>query len=531
MSPYEKMVNEAVGAARSVLGVIREKRGGTFEIADAQPYVDAVNQMEPGDGQSNEVFDLHVESVNTHYDTLMELTDTIRPEDSPFVEHYQTPSILEILYYQDPDFQESMWKFIDAVAENKFLIGLDAVRRYGGMYGMTGVVDFAFSVGSVPNTVDCILREMDDIPWEHKQTILAAGLWGTNTSYRVGAAFRAALEAGKTVAEAEQAEVDQIQFVYREPVEAQVELTETHNLGGQRPHNSFDVRKYMAQYKDAMELYVVAAMEAGVHPANIVTIPAYCVGGIGRHIAQSAYNMFKDDMSFAIYEAVMAVFENTLRLSLERDAYKSEWDVLAVATGAPACAAAYILSLDSFTVPMVIDLFNNRFHNYAAMHPDRGEADALCNVETIDILMRGEQILEPKPRGAGRMIKGIEVDLSPVDNHEVVMNPQRYTYPACAITQRFAALMHLADFPCYITPECVTATLMTNAAALNPDRFCSLEGVVSGSHFFPLLGSLSVVRATTRMVCPKVGCDYQRWLPRKGWPLRCPTHKVALVPG
>jgi hypothetical protein len=469
MSVYEKMVNEAVGAAKSVLGVIREKRGGTFKIADAQPYVDAVNQMEPGDGQSKEVFDLHVESVNTHYDTLMELTDTIRPEDDPFVEHYQTPPILEILYDEDPAFKESMWKFIDAVAENKSLIGLDAVRRYGGMYGMTCVVDFAFSVGSVPNTVNRILREMD-IPKEHKQTILASKSWGMNTSYGFGGAFRAAIEGGATAAEAEQAEVDQIQHIYRDPIEAQAELMDTHNLGGHGGHSSFDTRKYMAQYKEAMRPYVVAAMEAGVHPANITAVPAYCVGDIGHHIAQSAYNMFKDDMSFGIYEAVMGVFENTLRRGVEQDAYKSEWDVLAVATGAPACAAAYILWLDSFTVPMVIDLFNKRFHNYAAMHPDRGEADELHNVDTIDILMRGESILEPKPRGAGRKVKGIEVDLSPVDNHEVVMNPQRYTYPACAITQRFAALMHMADFPCYMTPECVTATLMTNAVALNPDR-------------------------------------------------------------
>jgi hypothetical protein len=469
MSVYEKMVNEAVGAAKSVLGVIREKRGGTFKIADAKPYVDAVNAMKPGDGQSKEVFDLHVESVNAHYNILMGLTDTIRPEDDPFVEHYQTPPILEILYDVDPDFKASMWKFIDAIAANKSLIGLDAVRRYGGMYGMTCVVDFAFSVGSVPNTVNRILREMD-IPAEHKQTILASKSWGMNTSYGFGGAFRAALEAGKTAAEAEQAEVEMIQFVYREPIAAQNQLMATHNLGGHGPHSSFDTDKYMNQYKDAIKPYVEAALAAGVHPANITAVPAYCVGDIGHHIAQSAYNMFKDDMSFGIYEAVMGVFENTLKRGLAENAYKSEWDVLAVATGAPACAAAYILWLDSFTVPMVIDLLNKRFYNYAAMHPDRGEADELHNVDTIDILMRGEEILEPKPRGGGGKVKGIKVDLSPVDNHPIVMNPQRYTYPACAITQRFAALMHMADFPCYMTPECVTATLMTNAVALNPDR-------------------------------------------------------------
>jgi len=422
----------------------------------------------PGDGQSKEVFDLHVQSVNAHYDILMGLTDTIRPEDDPFVEHYQTPPILEILYDEDPAFKKSMWKFIDAVAANKALIGREAVRRYGGMYGMTCVVDFAMSCGSVPNVVNRILADLD-IPEDHKKTILSSKSWGMNTSYGFGGAFRAALEAGKTAAEAEQAEVDMIQFVYREPVAAQNKLMATHNLGGHGPHSSFDTAKYMAQYKAKMKPYVLAALKAGVHPANIVTVPAYCVGDVGHHIAQSAFNMFKNDMVFGIYEAVTGVLENTLRRGLKQNAYKSPYDVLAVATGAPACAAAYILWLDSFTVPMVVDLLNKRFYNYAAMNPKRGEADELHNVDTIDILLRGEQILDVKPMGKGGKIKGVKVDLSPVDNHPVVMNPQRYTYPACAITQRFAALMHMADFPCYLTPEVVTATLMTNCIALAPD--------------------------------------------------------------
>ena len=185
---------------------------------------------------------------------------------------------------------------------------------------------------------------------------------------------------------------------------------------------------------------------------------------------ESAYNMFNDDMVFAIYEAVTDVLENTLRRGLEKDAYKSVYDVLSVATGSTACATAYILWKDSFTVPMVIDLLNKRFHNYCAMHPDRGEADELHNVDFMDILKRGEAILDIAPLGAGGKVKGVDVDLSPVDNHEVIANPQRYTYPACAITQRFAALMTLADFPCFLTPECTTATIMTNAVAVAPDK-------------------------------------------------------------
>jgi len=469
MSLYQKVVDEAVGATRAVFGVNKEKRGGTFHVSDAKPYVDAVNKMKPGDGQSPEVIALHVDSVNAHFDVLTGLTDYVRPEDDPFVEHYQTPPILEILYEEDAAFKDSMWKFIDAIGANTALVSREAVRRYGGMYGPTCVVDFAMSVGSVPNLVNQILVGLD-IPAEHKKTILASKSWGMNTSYGLGAALRGAIESGKTLAEAEKAEVEMLQMVYREPIAAQAHLMDTHNLGGHGPHTSFDVRKYMQQYKERMRPTIVAALKAGVHPANITAVPAYCVGDVAHHIAQSAYNMFNDDMVFAIYEAVTDVLENTLRRGLEKDAYKSVYDVLSVATGSTACATAYILWKDSFTVPMVIDLLNKRFHNYCAMHPDRGEADELHNVDFMDILKRGESILDITPLGAGGKVKGIEVDLSPVDKHEVLANPQRYTYPACAITQRFAALMSLADFPCFLTPECTTATIMTNAVAVAPDK-------------------------------------------------------------
>ena len=49
------------------------------------------------------------------------------------------------------------------------------------------------------------------------------------------------------------------------------------------------------------------------------------------------------------------------------------------------------------------------------------------------------------------------------------MNPQRYTYPACAITVRFSSLMRLADYPCLLTSEPITATMMTNIIALDKE--------------------------------------------------------------
>ena len=94
---YEKMVNEAIMAQKADVETIKKNRGGKFKISDTKAYVDVVDKMKAVDGQSKSVIDLHVDSVKAHYTILKSLTETVRPEDDPFVEHYQTPAILEIL--------------------------------------------------------------------------------------------------------------------------------------------------------------------------------------------------------------------------------------------------------------------------------------------------------------------------------------------------------------------------------------------------------------------------------------------------
>lgn len=454
------MVAEALAAQKADLEVIKAKRGGIFKITDAKPYVEAVNRIKVGEGQSPEVIRLHVDSVNAHYDILMQLTDTVRPEDDPFVEHYQTPAILEILYEIDPSFRKAVEKFISAIAANEALIGREAVRRYGGFYGPTCVVDFAFCPGSTSNVVNTILQGLD-IDKDYKKAILSAKSWGMNTSYGIGAAFAAALEAGKTVDAAVKEEIAMLQLVYDRPTEAQTKLMT--DLG----HSSFDVKKYMEMYKEKMRPAVKAAVDAGVHYGNIVTVPAYCVGDVAHHIAQSMFNMAKDDMTMAIMEAVTEVMEKTLNVGLEQG-FKSQYDVLSVATGSTAAAVAYILEKDGFTVPMVIDLLTKRFTNLVQRYPGRGAAAELHNCDFLDMIHRGSKIIEVTPIGAGGKVRGIPVQLSPVDKNEIISNPQRYTYPGCAITVRFSSLMRLADFPCLLTSEPVTATLMTNIIALDP---------------------------------------------------------------
>jgi hypothetical protein len=249
------------------------------------------------------------------------LTDTIRPEDDPFVEHYQTPAVLEILYENDESFKSSIDKFIEGVGKAEALIGREVVRRYGGFYGPTCVVDFALIPGSTSNIVNRILKHVD-IPEAHKQAILSAKSWGMNTSYGIGEVFTTQVEEGHTLNEAVKSEVEMIQYIYDSPIDAQAKLMDS--MG----HESFDVRKYMAEYKKKMEKTVMNAVEDNVHYGNIVTVPAYCVGDISHHIAQSTYNMCKDDVIMAVIEATTDVMESTLNKAIPD--FKNEYEQLLV---------------------------------------------------------------------------------------------------------------------------------------------------------------------------------------------------------
>ncbi|MDN5339814.1 MAG: hypothetical protein PWQ30_923 [Euryarchaeota archaeon] len=464
---YEKMINEAMAAQRADVETVKAKRGQKFVIEDTKPYVDVAKKMTAIGNQSQAVIDLHKDSVVAHYEVLKGLTTTVRPEDDPFVEHYQTPVVLEILKEQDDAFAKSVDKFVQAIADAEALIGLESVRHYGGFYGPTCVVDFALMPGSTSNVVNRVLQKTD-IPVEHKRAILAAKSWGMNTSYGLGDAFAKALEAGDTPAEATKKEIAILQKLYLEPVEAQAELMDDAGM------TSFDPRKYMAEYRRRMEPTVKAAIDDGVHYGNILTVPAYSVGDVAHHIAQSTFNMCKDDVVMATIEAVTNVMEATLRKSL--DAYKSYWDVLNLATGSSAAAAEYLLELDGFNAPMVVDLLTKRFHNYVQVYPSRGAAAELHNCDFMDMIYRGWKILDKAQRGANGsgeelvpMVGKYPVDLSPLRKNEVLMNPQWYVYPACAITVRFAALMSLADYPCLLTSEPITATMMTNIIALEKE--------------------------------------------------------------
>lgn len=484
---YDKMVKEAIAAQKADVSTVSKNRGKKFKIEDTKAYVDVANQMQAVEGQSEAVFRLHIDSINSHYEILNSLTDTVRPEDDPFVEHYQTPAILEILYEEDEDFKKSMDKFIDAIGKSEAMIGKEVIRRYGGFYGPTCVVDFALVPGSTSNIVNQILIGTD-IPTKHKQAILAAKSWGMNTSYGIGGVFTEEIEKGTSAADAVKMEIEMFKKIYATPITAQAELMDSMD------HQSFDVRKYMSQYKDRMRDTVINAMNEGVHYGNIETVPAYCVGDIAHHISQSTYNMCKDDVVMAVIEATTGVMEATLKKASGK--FKSPYEPLTLATGATASAVEYILEMDGFNAQMISDLFSQRFHNYVPMYPTRSGAAELHNCDFVDMITRGYTHVVRARRSQGNTknmivpeVSGFLVDLNPIHQNEVIMNPQRYTYPGCAISVHFSALMRLADYPCLLTSEPVTATMMTNIIALNPEspaspaRTCKTCGMAAeGRH-------------------------------------------------
>jgi hypothetical protein len=384
----KKMIAEAMAAKHADVNQIKKKRGQNFVIDDTKVYADAVRDMKPAGDQSKAIFALHTDSVNAHYTILKSLTTTIRPEDDPFVEHYQTPVILEMLYDADPKFRKSVDLFIKAVGKTEALIGKESAHRYAGFYGPTCVVDFALIPGS-SNIVNQILRTTD-IPVAHKQAILAAKSWGMNTSYGFGDVFAHAVEDGATLADAVKREVPMIQSIYDTPVDTQAKLMDS--VG----QSSFDCRKYMKDYRVKMQGAVKASLDEGVHYANIVTVPAYCVGDIAHHISQSTYNMCKDDVFMAVIESVTEVMDKTLKAAAPK--MKTPQEALSVATGASASAAEYILELDGFNAIMVVDMLTKRYHNYVQLYPKRSAAIELHNCDFMDMIYRGWKMVDKARR-------------------------------------------------------------------------------------------------------------------------------------
>lgn len=176
----------------------------------------------------------------------------------------------------------------------------------------------------------------------------------------------------------------------------------------------------------------------GIAYRNIIWIPTL-IGDL-HHVGQMAYNMCKDDMTMAVFEAVARCLERTLKAGAASRADLHSIPVFDIT----ATASAYILNLDGITSSDVAYLVNQRHRRLIAQNPQLYQREDM-NELFVKYIERGENILAA---GSGQpQIDGLRIDLSPVDDDPVIQDPASYTWGQLPITARFAALIKFVDEP------------------------------------------------------------------------------------
>jgi len=463
---YSKAIDEALSLMKADLDILRKHRGGKFLIKDVRPYLDVVDKMESTEEQEEAVFFLHKDSVRNHYEILNELTKTLAQQDEPYIEHFQTPALMEILYERDPEFREFVEKFILEIGNSKDIISKESIRKYSGFYGPTCALDLALTPGSTGYVLNQIIERMNLSKKEkyYAQTVLASKSWGLNTAYAFGWKFIEKIEDGKSAAEAVEEEIKNLQMMFDHPMETQKKLMD--DVG----FSSFNSGQYLEKYKKRMQKTVEDSLDRGVHYANILMIPSLSIGDIGHHLSQSLYDLFEDWLALEIVDAIVEVVEKTLKRNIDK--YKNLSQILHIATGSAAASITSILESEGFTSGMIIKLLTERFQNFIQKYPYRGVGLEFHNVDFMEAVYRGDRILH---RDNGK-IDGIRVELSPLKERGIIRDFRSgCIYPNCGFTSRFSVLMKFSDHFCLPNIEPMSVALITNIVSLRPEKPMTLE--------------------------------------------------------
>ena len=457
----EKIGDDVVRIQRSWIKIIERNRGKKFKVSDWRPMLETKNDLEPHERQSKEVFDLYIVSANAGYNIIKGLTDYIYPQDEPWLEHYQTTAVFEILYEYDRDFKRASTTLVKAIDKSDDLIQKEVFARFYGRYGQTWIVDYVATPGSFSNLYKRILERVNIRP-DYKWTFINAVSAARNTSYSVmfGSKFLEALDSGKSINEAIKAEKEVLKEMWLNPLETQVRIMK--EVG----HRSFDYERCIKTFKEKIYEATVKAAEAGVHYTNLSLIPLWAAGDF-HHVSQTTYNLCKGDIEFAILQSLTDALERTIDNAKKdgklKNPYKiPTWEVTA-------SASAYIMRLDGFTSSMVADLLMRRFYNLILKDPKIFRYEC-TNEEFVNFLSQGEYFIEKPPRGLGRKVWNVDIDLSPIDENEILSNPQHYSWPECPITSRFASLLRFADEPFHLISDPMVCLYATELIALNPDK-------------------------------------------------------------
>lgn len=452
----ERMVKDLIAIQNMIVNTVGENRGGRFHLGLWKPMYDIKENVTVFEGESPEVIHLYEICGKLHQDIIRSLTQFIRPEDEPWTENFQVPPILEIFYEIDPAFRKAVEKFVDKLMESDHLVDRMCFCRYSGVLGPTSVHGDS-PAGSV-GLYRPVLEQLDLSP-HYKETIIAAVTGARNTSYTnlIGTVFAENYEKGVPWAKAVQLEKDRLRFMWLSPTACHLQTLK--ELG----FASFDAAAYLQQFKQGVRPIVEKSVAAGVHYGNILTI-ANTAGGIEHHVGQMTLNMCKDDFNFSVYDAVA-------RVSIQ--SIQKAWDAGQVTDpesypmyAITAAATMQILAMDGWNVDMLHNLLHTRARELYRIAPRRMLFEDL-NPAFLEYIARGERVLKQDKGKVG----DIEVDLSPIQENDVLMHPQRYTWGQTPITCRFSAVMRFADEPFQLINDPMMLVWVKDVLALRPKKY------------------------------------------------------------
>ena len=452
----DRMVKEVVAIQNMLVTTVGQHRGGRFHLDLWKPMYDLKEDITVMDGESPEIINLYKICGKVHQEIIRRLTDSVRPEDEPWTENFQVPPILEIFYEVDPAFRRAVERFVDKLVESDHLVDRMCFCRYSGVLGPTSVHgdSHAGSVGLYRPVLD----ELDISP-HYKETVVAAVTGARNTSYTnlIGTIFAENYEKGVPWGKAVQLEKDRLRFMWLSPTACHLQTLK--ELG----FASFDPAAYLNQFKQAVRPIVEKCVAAGVHYGNILTI-ANTAGGIEHHVGQMSLNMCKDDYNFSIYDAVAKVSIRTVERAWDAGQITDpeSFPLYAIT----AAATMQILAMDGWTVDMIHDLLHTRARELYRIAPRRLLFEDL-NPAFMEYIARGERVIK---QDKGR-VGNIEVDFSPIQENDVLMHPQRYTWGQTPITARFSAVMRFADEPFQLINDPIMLAWVKDVMALRPKKY------------------------------------------------------------
>jgi len=430
MKFVKDVVNNSIAIQDTIVRYIRKYRGRKFHVSHWKEITELKEATPVRDGISNALIQMYREAARFHYECISSMTDTIHPHDEPWLENLQSPVVIQLLKEKDAHFRKAVSDLIKAIEDDRSrAIERTLLARHTGQYGPTWIFDSHRVPGTQAYLYYNLLEQL-----EADDNVKGAIMHSRVTSYAnlVGLSFSEAIRNGHSLTDALRIEKEMLIRQWKNPIDSQKRVMDKMGF------RSFDTLKYMNELKTVLSPYIKKCMQEGVSYRNIIWIPTL-IGDV-HHIGQMAYNMCKDDMTMAIFEAVARCLERTLKANITSLSSLDSIPIFEI-TGT---ASAYIMHLDGITAEDVAYVINQRYRRLIQRNPVACQRENM-NGLFVRYIRTGEKILAANP--GKPQISGLRIDLSPVDNNAVIQDPASYTWAQLPITARFAAIIKFLDEP------------------------------------------------------------------------------------